>query len=85
MTPNLEPSEVKAKKEIEDIKQLVSKLYLQLNVEHYEIQQEQKLLQQLELLKSEIQPMEKVIKLVRLIKNYIAKDNFLFISSLKKA
>jgi hypothetical protein len=56
----LEPVEQQAKKEIEDIKQLVAKLYLQLNVEHYEIEQEQKLLKQLELLQTEIQPMEKL-------------------------
>jgi hypothetical protein len=53
--------ELQAKKEIEDIKQLVSKLYLQLNVEHYEIEEEQKLLKKLELLQTEIAPMEKVI------------------------
>jgi hypothetical protein len=52
--------ELNAKKELDRIKDLVSKLYLQLNVEHYEQEQEHKILRQLEMLKSEIQPLEKV-------------------------
>jgi hypothetical protein len=51
-----------SKKELDDIKEMISKLYLNLNVEHYEKEREQKLLRQLEAIKLELEPMEKVSK-----------------------
>ena len=71
--------ELQTRKEIDEIKQLVSKLYLQLNVEHYEIEQEQKILKQLETLKTELEPMEKVIKfktIILFIFSLLSKFNF---------
>lgn len=50
-----------SKKELEQLRQIVSKLYLHLNVEQYELEKEQKILKQLELLKTELEPMEKVL------------------------
>lgn len=41
------------------MKQLVSKLYLHLNIQHYEADREEKILKQIESLKSELEPMEK--------------------------
>lgn len=52
--------EDQAKKDLEEIKQLVSKLYLHLNIEQYETTREDKIVKQLELLKTELGPMEKV-------------------------
>ena len=46
---------------MEEIRQLVSKLYLHLNVEQFESEREEKILKKLELIKSELEPMEKVI------------------------
>ena len=55
--------EAKSKKDLEEIRQLVSKLYLHLNVELFEIEKEEKILKDLEMLKIELEPMEKVIQL----------------------
>ena len=51
-----------SQKDLEQIRQLVSRLHLHLNVQQYELEQEQTILKQLELLKSEIEPMERVKK-----------------------
>lgn len=69
---NLEPPSIFAKEttanqnlavntsnDLEEIKKLVSKLYLHLNVEQFENKREEEMLRQLEILTSEIQPMEK--------------------------
>lgn len=52
-------SEVESKNDLEEIRQLVSKLYLHLNVEQFETKREQEIVTELENLKDEIQPMEK--------------------------
>lgn len=49
-----------ATQDLEKLKQLVSKLYLHLNIEQYEIEREQTILKQLETLRSEMEPLEKV-------------------------
>ena len=49
-----------AKKDLDDLKQLVSKLYLHLNIEQYETDRVEKINKQLEQLKIELEPMEKV-------------------------
>jgi len=51
--------EVQAENDLENVKQLVSKLYLHLNVEHFEMKREHEILKELEVLKTELQPMEK--------------------------
>ena len=51
----------KAKNDLEEVKKLVSKLYLHLNVEQFESEREDKLIKQLELIKNELEPMEKVL------------------------
>ena len=51
---------MQAKQDLEDLKQLVSKLYLHLNVEQFETNREEKIAKELELLKIELAPMEKV-------------------------
>ncbi len=51
--------EVQANNDLEDIKKLVSKLYLHLNVEHFEDKREQEILKELEVLKNELEPLEK--------------------------
>ena len=59
-TTEIESAEAQSKKDLDEIRQLVSKLYLHLNIEQYEIQKEEKILKDLELLKIELEPMEKV-------------------------
>ncbi len=49
-----------AKADLEEIRKLVSKLYIHLNVEQFENEREQKIVKELELIKSELVPMEKV-------------------------
>ncbi|CAF0956709.1 unnamed protein product [Brachionus calyciflorus] len=49
-----------ANQELEQIRQLVSKLYLHLNMEQYEAEKEQKILTEMEKLKVELAPMEKL-------------------------
>lgn len=56
----------KAKNDLEEVKKLVSKLYLHLNVEQFESEREDKLIKQLELIKNELEPMEKTRKLLEL-------------------
>ena len=52
--------ELKSRNELEEIKRIVSKLYLHLNVEHFEAKREQQIIRELEILKTDIEPMEKV-------------------------
>jgi hypothetical protein len=54
----------RTKNDLEEIRQLVSKLYLHLNVEQFESEREEKILKKLELLKSELEPLEKVMNQV---------------------
>lgn len=51
--------EKQSKNDLEEIRQLVSKLYLHLNVDHFEAKREQEIVTELENLKNEIEPMEK--------------------------
>ncbi len=48
------------KKDIEEIKSLVSKLYVNLNIEEHEKHSEEKILKQMEKLKIELEPLEQV-------------------------
>ena len=57
---NNESLEVQSKNDLEEIKKLVAKLYLHLNIEQFEAKREQEIIRQLELLKNELQPMEHV-------------------------
>lgn len=59
--------EIDSKQQLEQIKELVSKLYLHLNIEQFEIEREQEILKKLEQLKSEIEPMERVITILKII------------------
>jgi hypothetical protein len=52
--------EAKSKQDLEEIRELVSKLYLHLNVEQFETEKEEKILKDLEMLRIELEPMEKV-------------------------
>ena len=56
--------ELQSKKDLEELKQLVSKLYLHLNVEQFETDREEKIAKELELLKIELAPMEKASLIV---------------------
>ena len=56
----IDGAEAQSKKDLEEIRKLVSKLYLHLNIEQYDTQKEEKILKDLELLKLELEPMEKV-------------------------
>ncbi len=47
-------------KDIEEIKSLVSKLYVNLNIEEHEKHSEEKILKQMEKLKIELEPLEQV-------------------------
>ncbi len=51
--------ETQAGNDLENIKKLVSKLYLHLNVEQFEDKREQEILKELEVLKNELEPLEK--------------------------
>ncbi len=61
-TNEINSVEAKSKKDLEEIRQLVSKLYLRLNIEQYDIEKEEKILKDLETLKIELEPLEKVRK-----------------------
>lgn len=50
--------ELTSKSELEDIKRIVSKLYLHLNVEHFEAKREEQIARELEVLKTSIEPLE---------------------------
>lgn len=50
--------ELTSKSELEDIKRIVSKLYLHLNVEHFEAKREEQISRELEVLKTNIEPLE---------------------------
>ena len=53
-------AEAQSRKDLEEIRQLVSRLYLHLNIEQYDIEKEEKILKDLETLKIELEPLEKV-------------------------
>ena len=53
--------DAQSQKSLDELKQLVSQLYLHLNVNQYEIEREQNVIKQLESYKNELQPMEKVL------------------------
>ena len=63
-TNEINSVEAKSKKDLEEIRQIVSKLYLHLNIEQYEIDKEEKILKDLETLKIELEPLEKVRKAI---------------------
>ena len=52
--------ELLAQNDLENVKKLVSKLYLHLNVEQFEDKREQEIVKELELLKMELHPLEQV-------------------------
>lgn len=66
-----------SQKDLEQIRQLVSRLHLHLNVQQYELEQEQNILKQLEQLKSEIEPMEKVEKIIINVKSIFLSSFFI--------
>jgi hypothetical protein len=61
--------DVQSKNDLEEIKKLVSKLYLHLNIEYYEKNREQEIVKELELLKTELEPMEQVNKKIDSLSN----------------
>lgn len=59
-TKDSEVANITAEHDLDEIRKLVSKLYLHLNVEQFENKREQEVVKELENLKLTLQPMEKV-------------------------
>ena len=80
----IDSAEAQSKKDLEDIRQLVSKLYLHLNIEQYEIEKEEQILKDLELLRLELEPLEKVGLQINSTRKTKTKEKIVYLKKKEK-